>query len=80
MATPSRADNRKRHPDVERGSWSEPEWCVRHNISLSKLRKMKLNGTAPRVTKVDGIRRITNEDDKAWLDANKEKEEPTNAA
>ena len=30
---------------------------------------MKLNGTAPRVTEVDGIRRITIEEDKAWLEA-----------
>ena len=64
MPTLSRADNRKRHSYVERGSWSEPEWCVRHNFSIGKFRKMKLNGTAPRVTEVDGIRRITIEEDK----------------
>jgi hypothetical protein len=72
MPTISRAANLKRHSYVERRSHSEGEFCARHNISLSKLRDLRRKGKAPRVIEVDGVRRITIEDEDAWLEANKE--------
>src|SRR5258708_3896850 len=50
----------------ERCAFKIAEFCAAHRISRSKFYILKAKGLAPRITDVDGVQIITEEDAAAW--------------
>jgi hypothetical protein len=51
---------------VKRHAFKIAEFCEAHRISRSKFYILKAKGLAPRITDVDGVQIITEEDAAAW--------------
>ncbi len=51
---------------VRRHAFKIAEFCEAHRISRSKFYMLKAKGLAPRITDVDGVQIITEEDAAAW--------------
>jgi hypothetical protein len=51
---------------VKRHAFKIAEFCEAHRISRSKFYLLKSKGLAPRITDVDGVQIITEEDAAAW--------------
>ena len=64
-----KAQNRQRHPDVQRLSWTVAEWCAAHGISRSYYEKMQREGRGPRELRDGKIVRITPAADAEWTAA-----------
>src|SRR5437016_5535831 len=57
---------------VRRHAFKIAEFCEAHRISRSKFYMLKAKGLAPRITDVDGVQIITEEDAAAWRRARAE--------
>ena len=56
-----------KEPREDKASFSVDQFCARHSISRSHFYGMQRAGVGPRVTDLNGVRRVTREDETAWL-------------
>jgi len=50
----------------ERVAWKPHEWGARYGLGRSKSYSIIKSGKGPRTVEIDGLMRITQEDDEEW--------------
>ena len=65
---------------VRRYAFKISEFCEAHRISRGKFYELKAKGLAPRITNVDGVQIITEEDAATWRRERSEESAFTTAA